>query len=98
MIEQERCKIIRNWLIDNIFRDDVVMFDDNTVITNDHDINVDLIEVISSLYEELHRLVYGEPYDYMFHWANKVGSWCGSDWFDKIIEGEKNGKTDILEP
>lgn len=50
---------------------------------NEADNDIDLIEIIASLYEELHREVMGEPYDYMFHWANKSGSWVESDLFEK---------------
>ena len=62
---------IKWWLIENIFRNSDIMFDDN--IRRD---DIDLVEIIASLYEMLHREVTHEPYEYMFHWANKVGSWC----------------------
>ena len=57
------------------------MFSEKIRGTTDDDI--DLIEIIASLYEELHREVMGEPYNYMFHWANKCGSWVESDLFEK---------------
>lgn len=64
---------LRQWLIDNIFRNPDVMFNDEirTDLVND----VDIVEVIAWLYELLHREVMHEEYDYMFHWANKIGAW-----------------------
>ena len=57
---------IREYLIENVFRNP------NIMLSQERD-EVDLPEIIASLYEVLHRTVTGEPYDYMFHWANKVG-------------------------
>ena len=72
---------IRSWLINNIFRNETIMFDVN--IRRD---DIDLVEVIASLYEILHRVVMQEPYEYMFHWANKVGSWCEDQLFINLIK------------
>ena len=63
---------IRAYLIENIFRNPDIMFSD------DRDI-IDLPDVIASLYECLHILITGEPYEYMFHWANKIGSYVDDD-------------------
>lgn len=38
-------------------------------------------DIIASLHNELHNLVTGAYYDYMFHWANKCGGWCEDDLF-----------------
>lgn len=77
----KKLKKIRNFIIDEIMREPKYMFPEEIRGTADDDI--DLIEIIASLYEELHREVMGEPYDYMFHWANKCGSWVESDLFEK---------------
>lgn len=79
----ERLMDIREWLIENIFRDDYVMFSDAREVGQ-----IDLIEVIASLYNEYHNAVMGEPYDYMFHWANKCGSWVEEDLFDRVLKKE----------
>ena len=50
-------------------------------------IDIDLIDIIASLHNMLYKEVTGEYYNYMFHWANKVGSWVYDDLFKK--EGEK---------
>ena len=76
---------IREWLIENIFRNSDIMFDDN--IRRD---DIDLVEIIASLYEMLHREVTHEPYEYMFHWANKVGSWCEDQLFINLLKETKD--------
>lgn len=81
----ERLKDIRAWLIEHIFRDDHVMFSDAREVGD-----IDLIEVIASLYNEYHNAVMGEPYDYMFHWANKCGSWVEEDLFDRVLNKENS--------
>ena len=48
---------------------------------------VDLVDIIASLHNLLYEAVTGERYDYMFHWANKCGSDCNDDIFDKDIWG-----------
>lgn len=86
-INENELNIIKWWLIDNIFRNSTIMFDDN--IRRDTIDNIDLIEVIASLYEMLHREVMNKPYEYMFHWANKVGSWCEDQLFINLLK-ERN--------
>lgn len=97
MTNGEAVKIIREWLIDHVFRNGFIMHEEEIRDALDIEArgNIDLIEVISGLYEILHAVVYDEPYDYMFHWANKCGSWCESDFFVKMIkEKENDGKTE----
>ena len=82
---KEELTNIRRWLVKNIFRNDSIM------LLSDRDIEgIDLPYVIASLYEELHKEVEKEPYEYMFHWANKCGSWVDDDLFENIKKGEAN--------
>lgn len=81
---KERLTDIRGWLIENIFRNDQIMFSNAREVDD-----IDLIEVIASLYNEYHNAVMGEPYNYMFHWANKCGSWVEEDLFDRVLMDEK---------
>lgn len=84
-------KRICRWLIDNVFVNCNAMYNENirevpSDYTKD---NIDLIDVISSLYNLLHKEVTGEEYDYMFHWANKIGSYTNEHIFNNIMkEGE----------
>ena len=84
MSKEELLKV-RLFLIEKIMRNPSIMFSDNRMIDD-----IDLIEVIASLYELLHREVEHEPYSYMFHWANKVGSWVDDDMFLKPEFKEDN--------
>ena len=68
-------QIIRRYIIDNIMRNEDIMHND------DARNYVDLPSVIASLYELLHREITGDSYNYMFHWANKVGSHVEDDLF-----------------
>lgn len=76
---------IREYLIENVFRNPDIMFSDERN-------NIDLPEIIASLYNCLHLVVTGEPYDYMFHWANKVGSYVD----EQLFMEDKSDETKIL--
>lgn len=52
--KKKRLDDIREWLIENIFRDGHVMFSDAREAGQ-----IDLIEVIASLYNEYHNAVMG---------------------------------------
>lgn len=72
--------LIREYIIEYIMRNDDIMHNEDARNI------VDLPSVIASLYEVLHRTIMHEPYDYMFHWANKSGSNVDDDYF---IGGDK---------
>ena len=82
-MDEKQLKELREWLIDNIFRNPDIMFNDE--MTNDikFDLDVNVVEVIAWLYELLHREVMHEEYDYMFHWANKIGAWVETKYITK---------------
>ena len=67
MTEKELEKI-REYIIDNVMTNDNIMFSDERFN------GVDMPEIIASLYELLHRQVTGEPYQYFYHLANKIGA------------------------
>ena len=98
-MDEEKLNKIRGWLVENIFRNPDIMLSDNRYIEiygnpgerETIDIEaIDIADVIASLYEALHISVVGEPYRYMFHWANKAGSWVDDNLFDEIIYGKDN--------
>lgn len=86
---------IRSWLVENIFRDPDIMLSDSRFIEVYGDpgekTEIDMAEVIASLYEVLHQEVTGEPYKYFFHHANKCGSWVEDNMFTDMIGGEHVG-------
>lgn len=79
---------IRAYIVENIMRNsDIMLLNDR--VYRDEAGERDLVEVIASLYELIHQMTTGEPYRYMFHWANKVGAWVEDDVFDPYtLEGQ----------
>ena len=94
-MDKEKLEKIRKWLIENIFRNADIMLSDNRYIWSYENPGegeeIDMCEIIASLYEVLHKEVTGEPYNYFFHWANKVGSWVEDNMFTDQIGGDQNG-------
>ena len=86
-MNEDELKIIREFLIENIIREpDIFIKCLDIDVTED----LDLIDVITGLYNMLHKSVTGEDYDYMWHWANKIGFWCDDNrLYNLLIEGKK---------
>ena len=84
-MSREELDNITYYIKENVMRNSKIMFED-AVRGDDKYYDVDLIEVIASLHNMLYKEVTGEYYDYMFHWANKVGSWVYDDMFKKEDE------------
>ena len=82
-MSNEKLTEIREYIVNNIMRNPDYVFSNQVRGDQYGEMNLDLLEVIASLYEVLHREVTGVPYDYMFHWTNKVGGWVESDLFTK---------------
>ena len=49
-----------------------------------------IFDIIASLHNVLYEEVTGEPYHYMYHWANKAGAWVEDDFFD-YLDGSGEG-------
>lgn len=81
---------LRSWLVENIIRNPNVMYNDN-IRNDDYKYAPDLVEIIVGLYELLHIEVTGKEYDYMWHWANKIGSWVDTktDFFKEVKDAEE---------
>ena len=75
---------LRNFLVNDILRNPYIMFNDS--IRGEEYKDIDLIGVIVGMYEIIHRMKYHVAYDYMFHWANKVGSMVETDYLKKLID------------
>lgn len=80
---KEKLNKITGYLIDNVWRNGNVMYDNHCIEEGDVG---DLVDIISSLHNLLYEEVTGERYNYAFHWANKVGSDVEDDIFDKLME------------
>ena len=79
-VSEEDLNIIRQYIIEHVMRNPEVLFSEDC--RND---KADLVDIIASLYEILHRTVTGETYQYMWHWANKCGSSCDDSLFERIL-------------
>lgn len=79
LINSRKLEFIRRYLIENVFRNPNIMLSEEMQY-------YEIPEIICGLYEYLHRLVTEEEYDYMWHWANKCGSWVDTYSFDETIE------------
>lgn len=96
MSEQELDNL-REWLIWHVFRNEDYMFlpyyaSGGRSYREDEDRKdriSNLLAMVASLYNLLHKEVKGEKYEYFFHWANKVGSWVEDNVFDDILSGGK---------
>lgn len=84
MTDKDKMTEITRWLIQNVFRDPNILYNDN--IRGEHEGDIDLVDVIASLHNLLYESVTGDRYDYMFHWANKEGADCRDDIFDNMEE------------
>lgn len=85
---KDELNAITSWLIENVFRNSHIMFSDDEIMIGDDVIGMP--DIIATLHNLLYEQITGERYDYMFHWANKVGSWCEDDIFDDMLKGEEN--------
>lgn len=84
---EKQLNALTSWLIENIFRNPDIMFDDyfwNQEIELNGAI-FDMLDIIASLHNLLYKEVTGQNYNYMFHWCNKIGSDCIDDVFDSLL-------------
>lgn len=90
-MNEEELKKVRDFLVDNVFRNPDVFIKCLDIDVDEH---LDVIDIIAGLYDMLHKAVTGENYDYMWHWANKIGFWCDDGWFyKKTVKGEFDEET-----
>ena len=67
-MDNKELEKIRQYIIDNVMISEEIMFSDTRTD------GIDLPEIIASLYELLHQQVTGKPYQYFYHFANKIGA------------------------
>ena len=92
MISKEKLDKITETLIVEVFRNEDIMLDARFLLEHELIINneyVDLIDIIASLHNLLYEAVTGSKYNYMWHWANKVGAWCEDNIFEEGDEIEE---------
>ena len=84
-IDLEELRIFLNY---EILRDPNIMFNDYIRGTAEEQ-GIDLVAVIVGMYEMLHRYIKDTEYDYMWHWANKCGSWVETDYLKSLIDARE---------
>ena len=84
-MSESELRIIRNFIIEGIIREPDIFL---KLLEIDVTEDLDMIDVITGLYNMLHKSVTGEDYDYMWHWANKIGFWCDDNrLYNLLIQG-----------
>lgn len=83
-MNKDQLNKITGYLVENVWRNDNVMFDKELIKA--HDVE-NLVDIISSLHNLLCEQVTGERYNYAFHWANKTGSDVADNLFDDLLKG-----------
>lgn len=91
---EERLNSITYFMRQNVWRNPDLMFAMNTLMLkmNTDDVrDIDkafwkLLDIATSLHNELYKEVTGEYYDYAFHWTNKIGACDPEDDLFKNIE------------
>ena len=92
-INKKQLDILTSEIIEKVIFDDKIMYerisdDNHTVFFGDRE--ADLVDIVCSLHNIIYELITGERYDYMFHWANKMGCCVDDDVFDNILKGDNN--------
>lgn len=81
-ISSEKLMEITKFLAVNVFRNKDIMYEEVPTIKLNDGIEVELTDVIASLHNYLCQAVTGRRYNYMSHWANKIGA---NDVYDDIF-------------
>ena len=91
VLTKEQLKKLRFLIIDEVIKNPDIMFSD---INRPDEDKPDIIDIIVGMYEYIHQLSTGEQYDYMWHFANKIGGWCDTDYLYQWLErnDKKNEK------
>lgn len=72
-ISNRKLREITEFLAVNVFRNEDIMLNDIPPIKLNDGIEVELTDIIASLHNYLCQAITGNRYNYMFHWANKIG-------------------------
>lgn len=84
---KERLNSITSYMKEYVWRNPDLMFAMCTDDVNEIDEAFwKLLDIATSLHNELYKEVTGEYYDYAFHWTNKIGACDPEDDLFKNIE------------
>lgn len=90
-MDKKQMRAITDWIIDNVVRNEEIMYDDSIFdkALDCYGEKIDLVDIIVTLHDLLYEQIYGERYDYMWHWANKIGFDCNDTCFDTLLLNNK---------
>ena len=85
IMTKEELDNITCYIKENVMRNEDVVFDNGKYTDF-------MLDLIATLHNYLYKEVTGEPYNYMFHWYNKVTGTCNieDDMFSMLEEGDKS--------
>lgn len=90
MMKKEKLNVITNFMKEAVWRNPDLMFAMNTDDPGDIDEYFwKLLDIATSLHNELYKEVTGEYYNYAFHWANKI---CASEPDDNLFKDIEEGE------
>lgn len=75
---KEHLNSITSYIKEKVWRNGDVMYPQEDLELNDN-VCVMLVDILTSLHNELYKEVTGEYYDYAFHWTNKIGAFDPED-------------------
>ena len=88
ILTNEQINKLRNLIIDRVLTNPDVMFNEYNVT---EETTPDVIDIIVGMFEYIYQLSTGNDYDYMWHYANKIGGWCNTDYLYNWLT-EKEGE------
>lgn len=88
---EKKLNAITAYLKENVWRNPDVMFAMNTDNVSDIDESFwKLLDILTSLHNELYKAVTGDYYNYAFHWTNKILAGDPNDDLFKDMEEEED--------
>ena len=92
-MNEKKLNAITAYMKENVWRNPDIMFAMNTDEIRDiDDAFWKLLDIATSLHNELYKAVTGDYYNYAFHWTNKIGA-CEleDDLFERMEDTENEG-------
>lgn len=75
--------LVNNWLKDEVYRNSEVLYNEYY--------HYFLLDVVASLQNLLNYAITGKPYNYAFHWTNKIGyNGIDDSLLDECIKEDEN--------
>lgn len=79
ILTKEQIDKLKNLIIDNVILNPDVMHSD-IILAGQCDPIPDVVDIIVGMFEYIYQISTGSEYDYLWHYANKICSWCSTDY------------------